>query len=174
MAQVADSPELALADFRQTMLLDPGNRAAAQNMMHVLSDRLDRNDEALALAQDVLAKNPFDARALLTRAVLSARRGDAPGAAADVAAALEIDDSPLASLQAAGALAQLSEDDEYRRQALKLLAKALGAKPALAAFAAADPDLAPLRSGEEFQQIINAANVIRSGGDQSIQKGRAP
>jgi tetratricopeptide (TPR) repeat protein len=165
MAQLAKSPQLALADFQQARRLDPGNRAAAQNILHVLVDRLQREDEALKLLDALLAANPRDARALLTRAVVKARAGEAENAAADATAALAIDDNPTASLQAACAFAQASRtESQYRGKAFDLLARSLGAQPGLAIVAGTDPDLEPLRDGEAFEQILNAADVIRNSG----------
>ncbi|HEX6961324.1 MAG TPA: protein kinase [Lacipirellula sp.] len=168
MARLGKSPELALADFRQALQLDPGNRMAAQNVLHVLTDRLHRNDEALVLLDQLIDANPRDAQALLTRAVLHARRSEADQAVADAMSALQIDASPLSSLHAACAFAQISRNsDAHRGKALQLLSEALGAQPTLAAMAVTDPDLEPLRGSEEFERILTAADVLRDGGATS-------
>jgi hypothetical protein len=71
----------------------------------------------------LIASDRGDARALNSRAVLYARRRDAAHAEADVAAALELDQQPLSTLQAACTFSQLSLVSEtYRDRALQLLA----------------------------------------------------
>jgi hypothetical protein len=44
------------------------------------------------------------------------------------------------------------------------LARSLAAKPELAMVAVDDADLKPLRTSDEFNRILNAAQVILSGG----------
>jgi tetratricopeptide (TPR) repeat protein len=165
MAQLEGSPEQALADFKQALRLDPHNRTAAQNILHVLSDRLHREQEAMVFLEQMIAANPRDSRALLTRAVLRARQGNVADAVADAETALTIDSNPVAALQAACAFAQSSRHaPHYRDQAFKLLAQSLAAKPTLSAIALTDADLAPLRKSEQFNRIVSAADVIRTGG----------
>jgi Tfp pilus assembly protein PilF len=166
IARLADEPQLALADFRQALLLDPGSRAAKQNMVHLLADRFNKPAEALTILDSLLAANPQDARALASRAVLKARQGDRSAAQRDALQALSIDDDPTIILQAACAFAASARKyppDEAT--AFRLLAKALGAKPALAEAAAADPDLEALRSSSNFDRILEAADIMRRGGE---------
>jgi hypothetical protein len=110
----------------------------------------------------------------MTRAVLHGRQGDAEKAAADVTAALAIEDNPTAVLQAACAFAQISTaHTQHRDQALQLLARALGAQPALAGIAVTDPDLAPIRDSEQFDRIIDAAEVMGRSGAADEQETTA-
>lgn len=169
MAKLGQSPESALADFREAYARDPGNRLAAQNILHILSDRLHLEDEALEMLDELLAADPSDVRALATRAVLRARRGE-ERAAADAEAALQGEPSPKLTLQAACAYAQLSRiDPGYRAKSLHLTGRSLGSAPTLASIAASDPDLAPVRDSEEFARIIDAANVLGSAGAANLE-----
>jgi serine/threonine protein kinase/tetratricopeptide (TPR) repeat protein len=174
MARLPRSPQMALADFKQALKAQPDNRTAAQNAIHVLSDRLGREEDALRLVNDVIARNPQDARALLSRAVIRARLGHEKASAADAKAALDIDNGPLASLQAACALARASTmRPEYRAEALSLIARALGAQPELAAMAQIDPDLEAIRNSDEFARILEATQTIRDGGKRANQEAVA-
>ena len=166
MAHLADEPTLALADFRQASLMDPGSRTAKQNLVHLLADRLNKPAEALTILDSLLAANPQDARALASRAVLNARQGDRIAAQNDALRALSIDDDPTVILQAACAFA--ASPRKYppdETTAFRLLARALGAKPAMAETAAADPDLEALRSSPNFDRILEAADIMRRGGE---------
>jgi tetratricopeptide (TPR) repeat protein len=166
MARLADEPQLALADFTQALLVDPGSRAAKQNMVHLLADRLNKPAEALTILDSLLAANPQDARALASRAVLKARQGDRSAAQRDALQALSIDDDPTIILQAACAFASSPrKHPPDETMAFRLLGKALGAKPALAETAAADPDLEGLRSSPNFDRILQAADIMRRGGE---------
>jgi tetratricopeptide (TPR) repeat protein len=165
MAQLKRSPERALSDFQRALNLDPGNRSALQNILHVLTERLDRPEEALALLDDQIVSHPDDFRALATRAVIHARRGSADLAVADAEQALKLNQDPKMLLQIACAYANLaSSDPQHEERALELCARALGSDPQLAARAAADVDLQPIRSTAEFQRILRAAKVIENGG----------
>jgi serine/threonine protein kinase/Flp pilus assembly protein TadD len=165
VAQLSVRPEQALADFRQARRLNPADRTAAQNILHVLCDRLHEEKEAIDLLDELLASNPRDERALATRAVLHARQGDVEAAIADAEASLSLNGDPRATFQAACVYSQISRTQAtYQSKALELLARSLGANPQLAARAAGDPDLDPLRSAEAFRRILAAADVIKNGG----------
>jgi hypothetical protein len=136
--------------------------------VYVLADKLGHGKEALVVLDDILAGNPHDARALASRAVARARLDDREGAATDAKAALAIDHSPTILLQAACAYARLSADDaagsSFTVAALQLLSRALGAEPRLASTAASDPDLAAIRSSEEFRRMMDAASTLMTAG----------
>jgi tetratricopeptide (TPR) repeat protein len=171
MAHLNRSPELALADFQEAMRLEPGNRLAVQNALHVLSDRLQRDEESLELVGRLIATNPRDARALITRAVLQARQGDVKKAAEDATTAIALQSDPKMLLQAACAFAQCSTTaPRYRATALQLLARSIGAEPTLAVIAVKDPDLEPLGSSSDFHRILDAAEVIGNGGAASAEE----
>ncbi|QDT71655.1 serine/threonine-protein kinase [Lacipirellula limnantheis] len=167
-ARLPNDPEAALADFQESLRLDPGSRIAKQNIVHVLGDRLQRPEEARAMLDSILDTNRHDFRALASRAVLRARAGDRDGAATDAIAALQGDDDPTIVLQAACAFARSAATHPPDKvKSLHLAARAVGAKPELSAIAAHDPDLEALHDTEEFVRILRAANVILSGGAES-------
>jgi serine/threonine protein kinase/tetratricopeptide (TPR) repeat protein len=155
----------ALKDFRQALAVDPSSRAAKQNIVHLLGDRLGHEAEALAVLNSILDSDPRDARALASRAVLKARQGDRERAIKDAVAACHLDSDPTITLQAACAFALSAEKFPGDRvRALHLLARSIAAKPELATVADKDPDLKSLRSSEEFRRIQEAADVILKGG----------
>jgi serine/threonine protein kinase/tetratricopeptide (TPR) repeat protein len=165
MALLKSDPHAALSDFRKALELEPGSRLARQNIIHVLGDKLGKEDEALVMLDELLSANPNDARALASRAVIKARKGERQAAVEDILVALQLDDGPPMLLQAACTFASFAaENDADRTKALQLTARAIGAKPELAAVAAIDPDLEPLRSSEEFQRVLEASEIIRTGG----------
>lgn len=168
MANLAADPDQALADFRSALAIDPGSRIAIQNIVHVLADRLGREQEALAYMNEVLAANPEDPRALAGRAVTKARLGDSDGAVADAIAVLKLSDDPKVVLQAACAYALCSESDsEFATASLDLLAQALGSEPQLIPIAKSDPDLASIRNNDDFGHVLAAAEALARGrGDQ--------
>lgn len=167
-ARLSSDPEGALADFREALALDPSSRTAKQNIIHVLGDRLQRPEEARAMLDSILETKPNDFRALASRAVLKARAGDRDGAATDAIAAIQGDDDPSIVLQASCAFARSAATHPPDRvKALHLAARAIGAKPELSAIAAIDSDLESLHETEEFERVLQAANVILSGGVES-------
>lgn len=167
-ARLSNDPEGALADFQEALALDPGSRTAKQNIVHVLGDRLQRPEEARAMLDSILETNPSDFRALASRAVLKARAGDRDGATTDAIAALQGDDDPSIVLQASCAFARSAATHPPDKvKSLHLAARAIGAKPELSSIAANDSDLESLHDTEEFERILQAANVILSGGAES-------
>ena len=122
------------------------------------------------MLDSILETKPNDFRALASRAVLKARAGDRDSAATDALAALQGDDDPSIVLQASCAFARSAATHPPDKvKALHLAARAIGAKPELSAIAAKDSDLESLHETEEFQRIVQAANVILSGGAESNQ-----
>jgi tetratricopeptide (TPR) repeat protein len=165
VARLKSDANGALEDFRRALVIDPSSRAAKQNIIHLLGDRIGHEKEAIAVVDSVLQSDPRDARALASRAVLKARLGDREAALKDAVAACDLDGDPPITLQAACAFAHSAEKypgDKIR--ALHLLARSIAAKPELAAMAEHDADLKPLRSSEEFSRILDAANVILHAG----------
>jgi tetratricopeptide (TPR) repeat protein len=165
MAQLSANPARALADFRRALELQPGSRKALNNIVHVLADRLGRNEEAAQYLDAMIAANPNDARALASRAVTRARLGQREEAIVDAEAAVKIAAEPKVLMQAACVYALASrEQSDLVRNAMTFLSKALGADPALASRAMSDPDLESLRKSDAFKSVIDAAIVLSRRG----------
>ncbi|QDS97669.1 serine/threonine-protein kinase [Adhaeretor mobilis] len=157
VALLESDPKAALADFQRALQLNPLSVSALRNCVHVLADKLDRPDEAMASLDQLLLQNHRDPDALAGRAVLFARQGDREQAIADVQALLKLSKEPKALFQAACALSITStteEKDAYK--ALTLLSRAVTANPTWSYRAQTDPDLVNLRKTEEFKALIES------------------
>lgn len=175
VARLSSDPEAALADFREAESLAPGSRAATQNIVHVLADRLGRDAEARQELDVILTLAPDDAAALASRAVVRARLGDAPGAMADTVAAIRLDHSPTILFQSACAFALVSvHQPDARAKAIALLGRALGAEPTLAARALTDQDLAALRDEDKFRRVIDAAKELSPSSNAQPAQAASP
>jgi serine/threonine protein kinase/predicted Zn-dependent protease len=167
VARLSRDPEGALEDFRKADAVDPGNRLAAQNIVHVLADRLGRTDEAVAALDDIVNHNALDAEALISRAVARARLKDVDGAEADVQAALAADRSATTYLRAACVDSLLAGDadgddarEKYLKRSLCYLAKTFSADSRLVERAESDPDLAAVRRTEQFETLTKSARIL--------------
>src|SRR5262249_57485947 len=69
VARLETDPKGALADFECALKLVPRSRAALQNKAHVLAEKLDRPEEAVAALDRALALYPDHVPALSRRAL---------------------------------------------------------------------------------------------------------
>jgi len=177
VAHLPDAPEQSLSDFQQALVLDPHSTVALQNIAHVLSERLHRNDEALAAMDRLVEMNPDDQRARANRGVLRARLGRRAEAIADAEASARGQASAPTIYRVACIYALLAGKSEggdtergdternnphdgLRKQAVKWLGKSLRAQPALVATALRDQDLAALRDDPTFRRLLGAARAL--------------
>ena len=165
VARLKDDPVGSLSDFRQALKLNPRSTVALQNIAHVLSERLDRNDEAVAAMNRLVEAAPTDAAARVNRGVLLARLGRRAEAVADARAAVKgVATAPVA-YRAACIYALLVDNDNDNDNALQSLAvswlgESLRARPALVATAIRDHDLISLRDDPTFRRLIAAAHAL--------------
>jgi tetratricopeptide (TPR) repeat protein len=165
LARLADDPAAALDDFRQAERLNPRSFPALQNQAYVLAEKLGRTEEAITRLDRALELYPQSVPARAGRAVLLARLGRTEAALADAGQCLAADNSPVVAFQVAGVYALAAKDDPgHAREAVRLLARAVGQ-----GFGGAqldtDPDLAPLRSREEFRRLRESVAAV-----QQLQK----
>ncbi|MCY2963258.1 MAG: tetratricopeptide repeat protein, partial [Planctomycetota bacterium] len=164
-------PLQALADFREAVRVNPGESEAYRNMAHVLSERLDRPQEALDELDRALELNANDPLNWTGRAVLRARLGQRDGALADVKQALDLRRDAMVLYQAACAYAlcggpvEEKPTDDQIRQILPLLSEAFQLDATLPDVALTDPDLQRLHPVREFQQVVAAAQLLRMARD---------
>jgi tetratricopeptide (TPR) repeat protein len=162
MARLAKDPKGALADFDEALKLNPRYFAALQNKAHVLSERLDRNDDALLVLDREVELYPDFMPGLLGRGVVRARLGKRAEALEDAKAALDRDRGPGTFYQVANIYALTSLlAPEDRETALINLSKALrngyGAD-----IVDTDSDFDAIRALPEFKQIVEAAKQLRA------------
>jgi serine/threonine protein kinase/predicted Zn-dependent protease len=162
LARLGNDPHAALADFEEALKLNPTSIEAFQDKAHVLSERLNRPQEALLALNTSIELRPDYAIARAGRGVLLARLGKRSDAIADAQAALLLDDSPSIRYQVAGIYAQTSRTQPSDRDdAIRLLAQALKADFGFQIIDA-DPDLAPIRSDSNYIRMLEAARALQA------------
>lgn len=160
LARMARDPEGAIADFDGALRQNPESRQALQNKASVLSERLGRPDEAVAVLDRLIELHPEYVPARAGRGVLLARLGRREAALADAAVALALSQEPFNRYQVAGIFALTSRTHpDDRPEALRLLASALRDKEGLA-LVSTDPDLEALRGDPGLNRILEAARAL--------------
>lgn len=161
LARIGENPEAALADFREAAKSPTQAIVARQNMAHVLSERLQRPDEALAVLAELLAEQPDFAIGRAGRAVLLARQGQSQAALQEIEILRSGRPTPQIHYQIGCALALLAVNDgSYVKDALHHLSQAV--EPAYGGnLIGQDADLRSLESEESFQKIKKGLEEIR-------------
>jgi serine/threonine protein kinase/tetratricopeptide (TPR) repeat protein len=151
--------EAALADFEKALSLNNQSRDALHNKAHILSERLPRPREALAVLNQLVELYPDHLEGRTGRAVLLARMGEDAGARRDADYCLARRGlRPLLLYQLACVYAQTSQRDPAdRATALELLRRAFREgfnHPELANdILDRDADLKPLFADARFQEL---------------------
>src|SRR5205823_1828775 len=126
LARMERDPAAARADFEQALRANPRSTAAAQNLAHVLSERLHLPEESRRVLDQAIAMHPEAAALHCGRAVLNARAGRDEAARTDARTALQLDPSPANQYQAACAFALIfPREPEDLHIAINLLRGAL-------------------------------------------------
>jgi len=173
VARLPESPQAAYQDFQAALKRYPFDVNAWQNLAHVLSERLNRPQEAIDALTQLLELRPRDADALAGRAVLYARLGQADAALADVARLEGATRTAVHHYQMACVFALLSANNaEQQARSLQLLAEACRQDAAFGALAREDDDLAALRGSAKFQDIIDAAQTLRAHSEATTSNSR--
>jgi Flp pilus assembly protein TadD len=160
-ARVAGDPEGALADFEAALVLNPRSLDGLRNKAHVLSERLGRTGEAVAVLDRLVRLYPDFVRGRGDRGVLLARLGRRREALVDARGCLERSDQPLTHYQVAGIYALTSRRDAGdRREALRHLSVALR-QGVGADLLNTDHDLDPLRDDPEFRRLAGGLPRLR-------------
>jgi tetratricopeptide (TPR) repeat protein len=154
--QVTD-PKAALADFDEALRINPNSREAAQNKAATLSEFLGRTPEAVKVLDSLLDRFPKFVEARIGRGVLLARLGNRIAAHADVAQALQLDQS-APTLYRAGCVYALTTkihatdaDAAFRYLSAAMLANCTED-------VSRDDDLSALRANPmEFARLLNLA-----------------
>jgi tetratricopeptide (TPR) repeat protein len=162
LAHMAGDPGRAVADFDRALAENPESRQAMQNKASVLSERLGRTEEAIAVLDRLIGIHPEYVAARAGRGVLLARLGRRDAALSDASAALALSDEPFIRYQVAGIFALTSRSHpEDRAEALRLLASALRDKQGLAMLPT-DPDLGPIRGDPDLDRLVEAARTLEA------------
>lgn len=156
LARLPDDPERAHQDLQAADTLFGVNSTVLQSMAHVLSEYLNRPEEAITALDRLLEKSPEFQKALAGRAVLLARAGKVDEVKRDLQRLSSLPVPPttesLYQMACASALC-LEADSQLKPQAIHYLAEAVergyGGQLMLT-----DPDLESLRTYPEFDVIV--------------------
>ena len=156
LARLPDDPERAHQDLQAADTLFGVNSMVLQSMAHVLSEYLNRPEEAITALDRLLEKSPEFQKALAGRAVLLARAGKVEEVKRDLQRLTALPVPPttesLYQMACASALC-LEADSQLKPQAIHYLAEAVergyGGQLLLT-----DPDLELLRTYPEFDVIV--------------------
>jgi len=168
--RMKENPNAALADFAQALAINPRNRDALINRIHVLYTNLKKFDEALAAANQTLEYYPDHLGVHASRGVIYARLGKIPEARAEAEFCLSMDQSAFNLFQIGSLYAQLSKyDPSAKSEALRLLSKSLNAGLLQKDLFQTDADLDPIRSDPEFKKLAEIASFLpkASGGSSN-------
>jgi tetratricopeptide (TPR) repeat protein len=160
-------PAGALADLDQALKLNPASRDAMQTKANVLSSKLGRTADAVAVLDALVEAHPDYLGGRAGRGVLLARLGKRDTALADAAAVLKANPPPLIRYQVAGIFALTSETHPAdRAEALRLLASAFRDNEGLS-YVPTDPDLDPIRDDPDFRKLVDAARTLEAAAEPS-------
>ncbi len=167
-----DSPREALADFQAAERIDANNPSALQNLANIYAERLGEATKSIAYLDRLISLRPSEAGPLASRGILKARLKDFQAAIADAEAAAAMSLSGREKLQIAGVYAMASahasgeqplasgDKGKLRSLAIKWLARALQAEPALAGLAKADSDLDPIKDDPQFRRLMDWSQLL--------------
>jgi tetratricopeptide (TPR) repeat protein len=162
VARLAADPKAALADFDEALKLDAAYADALEAKAHVLSERLGRTEDAVAVLDKAVEQNPEYVLARAGRGVLLARLGKREAAHQDAEAALRLDGKPLVQYQAACIYALTSRANaDDRPEAYRLLSAALRGGFGFDLLDR-DDDLKPIREQPPFRRLVEAARALQA------------
>jgi len=161
----------ARADFEAAARLGPRSVTAQHNLAFLLSEKLDRPAEAVAVLDRLLRTYPNLATDYTFRGLLHARLGDAAKARRDARKAVELDATGETSYRAACVYARLAalpampdgladQPARDKDEAVRLLANALKRGFGLD-LVDRDPDLAALKDDPRRDEVVAAARLLR-------------
>jgi serine/threonine protein kinase/tetratricopeptide (TPR) repeat protein len=163
-AQAESDRQAALADLDEALKLDPQSMSALQNKAHILSEELNRPQEALKALDSLIEHHRSFVDAWAGRGVILARLNRRDEAIRDAREALRLDPRPIIVYQVAGIFALTSaKQPDDAKEALRLLARAFRDEPNLRNLVAGDPDLAAFRKREDFRKLMEASRVMLDG-----------
>lgn len=166
LARLAKDPQGALSDFDEALKLNGRSFSALQNKAHVLADRLNKLNEALAILNRLVENYPDAVLARLGRGIVHARLGMHAEALDDAKESLACDVGASTLYHVANIYAiTAGQRKENAPKALNLLAKALQSGYG-SSMVAEDPDFAPLRDHAEFQRLVTAARTLGTAASQ--------
>jgi eukaryotic-like serine/threonine-protein kinase len=162
VALLPTDPIAAMKSFDEALKYNAHCLPALESKAHVLSEKLERTEEAVETLDRAVALYPEQASAHASRGVLLARLGKYEAARADAERALSLDSSDAIEYQVSGIYALSSQETSAdRNRAIALLTSALrhgyGSE-----LIAGDADLNVLRNDPNFQKVLLAAQTLQT------------
>jgi serine/threonine protein kinase/tetratricopeptide (TPR) repeat protein len=164
MARFAPDPKGALADFEEALKINPQYRAALQDKASVLSEKLGRTEEAVAVLDRVVELDPDYIPSRIGRGVLLARLGRRQAALSDAEESLRRDPKGADTIYRAACIYALTSrlNPADLPLAIRHLATALGMDPAWHPIARIDPDIDPIRQQPAFLDLAQAFGIVKA------------
>jgi tetratricopeptide (TPR) repeat protein len=160
-ARLHTEPAAALEDFDKALSLNPRHRPALLNKAYLLGDVLGKNEEAIAVVNEMLRIHPYDLNALAGRGVYYARLGRVKEARADGEECLKFCRDAQGYFHLACLYSLLSpHDSQARDESIRLLTLALRNGMCRPQQVAKDKDFDPLRKDAEFCRLAELAESL--------------
>ena len=153
-------PSGAASDFRTAIEQDPSMPQGYQNLANVLSESLNKPDEAVEILNLAIERFPWYGPARSGRAVLLARLGKSGAARKDAEEALRLEPTAITHYQAGCVYLLTAAGADDRTRGIGCLQKALRLEPAWALQMKDDPDLNSVRRLPAFLRLTEAASII--------------
>ena len=150
-------PSAALDDYRKAIQLDPQNTIIMFQMATLLSERLDRAEEALEVFNEILDIKPVYSAARIDRALLLAHAGRHKYACAEARKVVSRKVSARTTYKAASVFA-ISGGEANEKMALLLLSQTVG-EDGLAEDLSKNTDFDSMRSTEAFKAILKTHQI---------------
>ena len=153
--KIASDPESALDDLKKAFEGKPFDWKTLNNIAHLQSEKLNDLDSAIETMSKVIELRPKSAKNWATRGVLYARSGDREKAIADAKKSLRLSESADTLYRVTGIYAQTSKTNKDDADlAYRYLRQAVSKNPQLVIkMKKTDPDIEPLKSSPEMQEI---------------------
>ena len=171
LAVMRRDPVEAYSFFQKAVSLDPNSHAAWRNMASVLAEYQGDTLAGVHMLSEMIQRFGQRPDDVMARAVLYARLGNVHAAIADVQQVLSGEANGKNFFQAACVYALLAnETNKYHSLAIQHLGQALAADLNWLNVAQRDLDLASLRSLDQFQRLLAAAQQLKTTTDGAVDK----
>ncbi len=159
-AKYASDAAGSLADFDRALAIDPDHLPAIRGRISVLSERLNRPVDALAILKQLVSRSGSTVSDRAGYAVLLARTGAKVEARTEARKCLGPATAPLPLYQAASALAIVAESEVDRAEVISILRRVLRGDVKWAKEMPGDPDLKSVHTDPHFRELVSAGRSL--------------
>ncbi len=163
MERLRADPQEAHDDLLHALRINPTSYSALRNISYVLSEYLDRTEEAIERLDEILRIRPTDTEIIASRGVLHARLKNVDQAHEDATAALQqrTDARTLIHVACIYSLTSLVRTDDADK-AIELINRGMTIDPSWKSKIASDPDLEPLKKHQEYRDLLGSPSNARA------------